>query len=76
MHPFGEVKSRAQSLEMKEDSWCESNRKKPNKGSASLDPVSMEYVTVVGCARDLDQGQMSDGRSLSVVCGDEDAQSD
>lgn len=40
MYPFDEAKSRVQSLEMREDSLRESNRKKPRKGSAaSLDSV-------------------------------------
>jgi hypothetical protein len=55
VHPSGGGRSRAQSLEMKEDSWCESDRKMPDKDSVSLDlGWGGGCVTAAECAYSLD----------------------
>jgi len=76
VHPFDGAKSRVQSLEMKGDSWCESNRKRPKKVPRHSIRFSVGCVTIAEFALSLKRGRMRNGRSLGVVCGDEDAQSD
>ena len=74
MHLADEAESRAQSLEMKEDSWRESSREKPDKASASLDSAQWCCVTDAEYARKLNKGGMRSASLLSVVCDDEGTQ--
>lgn len=74
MHLSDEAKSRAQSLEMKEDSWRESSEEKPDNASASLDLVQSCCVTGAEYARGLGRGRMRIVSHLSAACNDEDAQ--